>query len=66
MLLELLERLKLRPHTVEGWDDFITGAERLAITIAPLDDGLLLDDPGLALIAESPLFGQRVMQRRLP
>ncbi|MDW2780004.1 transcription-repair coupling factor, partial [Pseudomonas sp. BEA3.1] len=64
VLLELLERLKLRPHTVEGWDDFITGAERLAITIAPLDDGLLLDDPGLALIAESPLFGQRVMQRR--
>ncbi len=64
VLLELLERLKLRPRTVEGWADFITGKERLAITIAPLDDGLLLDEPGLALIAESPLFGQRVMQRR--
>ncbi|MGE8332285.1 MAG: CarD family transcriptional regulator, partial [Pseudomonas putida] len=64
VLLELLERLKLRPHTVDGWADFITGSERLAITIAPLDDGLLLDDPGLALVAESPLFGQRVMQRR--
>ncbi|WP_449434002.1 transcription-repair coupling factor [Pseudomonas putida] len=64
VLLELLERLKLRPHTVEGWTDFITGSERLAITIAPLDDGLLLDDPAIALIAESPLFGQRVMQRR--
>ncbi|TXI08874.1 MAG: DEAD/DEAH box helicase, partial [Pseudomonas monteilii] len=64
VLLELLERLKLRPHTVDGWADFITGSERLAITIAPLDEGLLLDDPGLALIAESPLFGQRVMQRR--
>ncbi len=64
VLLELLERLKLRPHTVEGWTDFITGSERLAITIAPLDEGLLLDDPAIALIAESPLFGQRVMQRR--
>ncbi|WP_306580432.1 CarD family transcriptional regulator, partial [Pseudomonas sp.] len=64
VLLELLDRLKLRPHTVDGWDDFITGSERLAITIAPLDDGLVLDDPGLALVAESPLFGQRVMQRR--
>lgn len=64
VLLELLERLKLRPHTVDGWHDFITGAERLAITIAPLDEGLLLDDPAIALVAESPLFGQRVMQRR--
>ncbi|HBO0606655.1 TPA: transcription-repair coupling factor, partial [Pseudomonas aeruginosa] len=32
--------------------------------IAPLDEGLLLDHPALALVAESPLFGQRVMQRR--
>ena len=64
VLLELLERLKLRPHTVDGWADFITGSERLAITIAPLDEGLLLDEPAMALIAESPLFGQRVMQRR--
>ncbi|WP_312929235.1 DEAD/DEAH box helicase, partial [Stutzerimonas nitrititolerans] len=36
--------------------------ERLAIAIAPLDEGLLLDE--VALVAESPLFGQRVMQRR--
>ena len=64
VLLELLERLKLRPHTVDSWPDFIASKERLAITIAPLDEGLQLDDPALALIAESPLFGQRVMQRR--
>ncbi|MDH4561043.1 transcription-repair coupling factor [Pseudomonas sp. BN411] len=64
VLLEMLARLKLRPQEVDGWPDFVTSSERLAITIAPLDEGLLLDDPGLALIAESPLFGQRVMQRR--
>ncbi|AOE84687.1 transcription-repair coupling factor [Pseudomonas sp. TCU-HL1] len=64
VLLEMLARLKLRPQEVEGWPAFVASAERLAITIAPLDEGLLLDDPGLALIAESPLFGQRVMQRR--
>ena len=34
VLLELLERLKLRPQTVEGWADFVTGKDRLAITIA--------------------------------
>ena len=64
VLLELLERLKLRPKNVDSWADFTASEARLAITIAPLDEGLLLDDPALALIAESPLFGQRVMQRR--
>jgi transcription-repair coupling factor (superfamily II helicase) len=64
VLLELLERLKLRPRTVDNWLEFTQGTDRLAITIAPLDEGLVFDDPALALIAESPLFGQRVMQRR--
>ncbi|WP_313481319.1 transcription-repair coupling factor [Stutzerimonas kunmingensis] len=62
VLLELLARLKLRPQEVEGWEEFLASQERLAITIAPLDEGLQLDD--VALVAESPLFGQRVMQRR--
>jgi len=64
VLLELLARLKLRPHEVEGWIGFLQSKERLAISIAPLDEGLLLQEPQLALIAESPLFGQRIMQRR--
>jgi len=62
VLLELLARLKLRPQEVDGWTGFLASDERLAITIAPLDEGLQLDD--VALVAESPLFGQRVMQRR--
>lgn len=64
VLLELLARLKLRPQEIAGWPEFVASSERLAITIAPLDEGLLLDEPALALVAESPLFGQRVMQRR--
>lgn len=64
VLLELLARLKLHPQALDGWPAFVDSDERLAIAIAPLDEGLLLDQPGLALIAESPLFGQRVMQRR--
>ncbi|WP_252271513.1 transcription-repair coupling factor [Pseudomonas subflava] len=62
VLLELLARLKLKPVELAGWKEFADSRERLAICIAPLDEGLLLDD--LALVAESPLFGQRVMQRR--
>ncbi|OLU22868.1 transcription-repair coupling factor [Pseudomonas sp. PA15(2017)] len=62
VLLELLARLKLKPKEVEGWPQFCASKERLGITIAPLDEGLQLAD--IALIAESPLFGQRIMQRR--
>ncbi|MGP3790691.1 transcription-repair coupling factor [Pseudomonas sp. B392_1p] len=62
VLLELLARLKLKPQEIGGWSEFVNGTARLAICIAPLDEGLLLDE--LALIPESPLFGQRVMQRR--
>ncbi|WJN61421.1 transcription-repair coupling factor [Pseudomonas sp. SO81] len=62
VLLELLARLKLKPIEVAGWKEFTDSRERLAICIAPLDEGLLLDQ--IALVAESPLFGQRVMQRR--
>jgi transcription-repair coupling factor (superfamily II helicase) len=62
VLLELLARLKLKPREVADWHEFTASKDRLAICIAPLDEGLLLDD--IALVAESPLFGQRVMQRR--
>ena len=62
VLLELLARLKLKPNEFDSWPSFVASKERLGICIAPLDDGLLLDN--LALVAESPLFGQRVMQRR--
>nr|WP_218878630.1 transcription-repair coupling factor [Pseudomonas flavescens] len=62
VLLELLARLKLKPKEVDGWPQFCASKERLGITIAPLDEGLQLEN--IALIAESPLFGQRVMQRR--
>src|SRR5690606_6849408 len=43
VLLELLARLKLKPKEVSGWPEFVTGSERLAICIAPLDEGLLFD-----------------------
>ncbi len=64
VLLELLARLKLQAARSGRLGRVHRQQTRLAISIAPLDEGLLLDQPALALIAESPLFGQRVMQRR--
>ncbi|HIZ51374.1 MAG TPA: transcription-repair coupling factor, partial [Candidatus Pseudomonas excrementavium] len=63
-LLELLARIALKPEPVDSWADFIGSELSCAIMIAPVDQGLLSQDPPVALIAESQLFGQRVMQRR--
>lgn len=64
VLLELLTRLKINPKEVTDWQSFITDNNKIAITIADLDEGLLMDSPAIALIPESHLFGQKVMQRR--
>ncbi|AWM80406.1 transcription-repair coupling factor [Gammaproteobacteria bacterium ESL0073] len=64
VVLELLARLKVRPVEVAGWQEFTESKERIAITVANLDDGLVLEKPALALIAEAPLFGQKILQRR--
>jgi transcription-repair coupling factor (superfamily II helicase) len=69
-LLELLGRAGIKPRSVNSWAEFIARPETAnteatpAITIAPLDQGLWLQQPALTVIAESQLFGQRVMQRR--
>ena len=63
-LLELLSRIRVRPATVEGWQEFIAQNEKLAITIAPLEQGLIQTSPNIALISESQLFGERIQQQR--
>ncbi len=67
-VLELLQRIQIRPTEVESWSDFITHKDPIGITIAPLDKGLIVNDdsdqPELVVISENQLFGQRIMQRR--
>lgn len=63
-LLELLARADIDPAPVASWQAFVEGQERLAITVAPLDAPLWLQDPSLVLITETQLLGGQVMQRR--
>lgn len=63
-LLEMLREHHIVPRTFPSWSDFIDSEERLGITVAPLEQGLLLTQPKLAVIGESQLFGQQVLQRR--
>ena len=63
-LLELLRENAIQPKAYQNWDEFLAGDEALGITVAPLEQGLVLPDNKISVIAEPQLFGQQVMQRR--
>ena len=61
---EMLRDNDIKTVQVDNWQEFINSKHKLAITVAPLEEGLLLDDPKIAVIAEPQLFGLQVLQRR--
>ncbi|MFD1217770.1 transcription-repair coupling factor [Microbulbifer celer] len=63
-LLELLQGIRLSPEVFHNWDQFRESDAAFGITVAPLDQGLVLADPAINLIAEPQLFGERVLQQR--
>ena len=64
-LLELLAAADIKPTVVAGWHVFTQSTVSPAITVGALDHGLNLTAPDILVIAESELYGERVMQRRL-
>jgi transcription-repair coupling factor (superfamily II helicase) len=68
-LQDLLRGAGIKARPLAGWNNFVAGKTRLGITIAPLEQGLVLNHSGakrtpLAVIAEPQLFGEQAMQRR--
>lgn len=63
-ILELFKQHGL-PDKVENWDGFLQGEVVFGIAIMPIEHGLIIHEPNIAIITEAQLFGERVMQRRL-
>ena len=63
-LSEQLTNLGLKPQLSDNWQAFIKSNDEIAITSAPIEQGLLLDDPNIALITESQLYGGKILQSR--
>jgi len=63
-LLEILHRAELYPTQFDSWHDFLATNAPLGITVSPLQQGLLLEEPPVAVIAEAQLFGEQALQRR--
>ena len=63
-LLDLLAEENIRPTLHQHWVSFLDSDDAIGITVAPLDRGLLLHEPNIAIITETQLFGEQALQRR--
>jgi transcription-repair coupling factor (superfamily II helicase) len=63
-LLQNLKRESIYPKIVSDWQAFLNSEHLHCITVATLDDGLILENPAIALITESQLSGEKAAQRR--
>lgn len=64
IMLETLRHAEIYPHICDSWQQFADDELALGITVAPLAEGALFDQPQISVIAEPQLYGQQVMQRR--
>ena len=61
---ELLANRGLDLARFDGWHEFATSAKRVGVAVAPVDNGVLLPDAGIALISEQQLFGERAKPKQ--
>ncbi|MAA64399.1 MAG: transcription-repair coupling factor [Alteromonadaceae bacterium] len=63
-LIDNLTEFGVRPTPTESWKAFVASDTPLAITVAPLEAGLQMNAHRIALITETELYGERVLQQR--
>ncbi|MGB5450430.1 MAG: transcription-repair coupling factor [Woeseiaceae bacterium] len=63
-LLDLMAGRSLDLARVDDWQAFTALAQRIGITVAPIDSGVLLRGAKVAVISEQQLFGERTKTRR--
>jgi transcription-repair coupling factor (superfamily II helicase) len=64
-LLEMFHQHELFPSLYPDWAAFLSATGKLGLVTAALEQGAQINDPEIAIISESQLFGDRVQQRRL-
>ncbi len=63
-LIDKLRQYKITVKQVESWQVFLSADISFGITVAPMDHGVWLQNPPLAIITESLLSGEKIQQRR--
>ncbi|MEY1661775.1 transcription-repair coupling factor [Isoalcanivorax beigongshangi] len=64
-LLELMQKQGIQPRLVADWDAFQQDDADWNLTVGELDLGFWSPANGWLVVAESQLYGERIMQRRL-
>ena len=63
-LIDKLRSFKISVKQVEGWQEFLISEVSPCVLVAPMEYGLYLDNPAIAIITENQLSGEKVLQRR--
>ncbi|WP_261835289.1 transcription-repair coupling factor [Vibrio ishigakensis] len=63
-LLELLKPVKIKPKACESIDDALGCGDKFTLVLGASEHGFIYKNPDFALICESDLLGDRVIQRR--
>lgn len=63
-LLSLLKKVGLEPVIFHNWHEFLASDTRLGISISSLQGGMVSKNPALAIISESQIFGEQIIQTR--
>lgn len=63
-LADKLRSFQITPRQVENWQAFLNSNTSPCLLVAPLEHGLILDNPAIAIITENQLSGEKVEQRR--
>ncbi len=63
-LLELLQRIKIKPNEQENLEKAIASQEKITLMLGASEHGFIHNAKGIAIICESDLLGDRVIQRR--
>ncbi len=64
MLVEILQKESLFSTPALSWPEFVLGSSDTAVSVAPLDQGVVLQDHGIAIITEQELFGEKPKRKR--
>lgn len=63
-MMEALAKFQIQLNAVDCWKDFLAADSSLGILVAPMDHGLMIDAPAIAIITERQLSGEKAQQRR--
>ncbi|MDD5124398.1 transcription-repair coupling factor, partial [Methylovulum sp.] len=63
-LLDKLRAWRISSKRVDTWRQFLDSDEAVCLVVAPVEHGLWLESPALAIITEPLLSGEKVQQQR--